>query len=110
MDPWEAELQVWALRMRGPRLSLGCFMPLSKLGKGTLSITTFIVIYWKMIATNVPSYNVCAVSGILWVCVTYSLCNGVQWPPFPLCPGPPGLLSIPPGFKKGVDFAPNGEF
>lgn len=65
MDPWAAGLQVWTLQMRGPGLSLGCFMPLSKLGKGTLSITTFFVVYWKVVTTNVPSYNVCAVNDIL---------------------------------------------
>lgn len=84
MDPWEAGLQVWALRMRGAGLSLGCFMPLSKLGKGTLSITTFIVIYWKMITTHVPSYNGLCCESILWVYVMYSLCTGVQWPPLSL--------------------------
>lgn len=30
--------------------------------------------------------------------------------PDALCPCPADLLTIPPGFKRGVDFAPKGEF
>lgn len=32
-----------------------------------------------------------------------------QWLMPPLCFHPSDLLTVPPGFKKGVDFAPKGE-
>lgn len=82
MDPWEAGLQLWALRMMGPGLSLGCYQPFHAFEQirerypfhNTLSVTC-----WEIITRNVPRYTVYAVNGILKVYVMYDLYNSMQW-------------------------------
>lgn len=40
---------------------------------------------------------------------SWAVADAGQWPMLPLHSHPTDLLTVPPGFKKGVDFAPKGE-